>query len=104
MAKSKSKERTKKEKIAEKQISLKQEPKWMPFAKHFGVYIFLMFAAMLYFKPVAFEGKSLQQHDNQQSMQMLTEYTDYKDNQNHIIRWTNQIFGGMPTSIMINQK
>lgn len=89
-------------KVAAQQTELKEGSKISPIILHFGAYLFLLLAAMLYFKPIAFDGMSLQQHDNQQSIQMQAEIIDYRDNKNQRINWTNQLFGGMPTSIMSN--
>lgn len=88
-----------KNKTATAPQSALQESKKMSPLFHLGAYVFLLIAAMLYFKPIAFDGKSLQQHDNQQSIQMQKEIIDYQE-QGQNIRWTNQLFGGMPTSII----
>lgn len=71
--------------------------------QHIGAYLIMLIIAMVYFKPAAFDGKSLNQHDNVQAIAMQSEITAYKKAQNgHEIRWTNQYFGGMPTSLMRN--
>jgi hypothetical protein len=105
MSKRKSRTTEKEDKrVVEKQtLPARNENKWMPWVKHLAVYVFLLIASMLYFKPAAFEGKSLQQHDNQQSIQMQTESTQYRESNDYHIRWTNQLFGGMPTAIYYNQ-
>lgn len=103
MAKGNSKEekrRKKEEQATQTQKLYSSTPGWMPFAKHLGAYVFLLIAAMLYFKPVAFNGKTLQQHDNLQAYQMQTEITNYRAVEGGTINWTNQYFGGMPTAIM----
>ena len=38
-----------------------------PLFRHIGAYAVILIAAMLYFKPVAFDGKALGQHANLQS-------------------------------------
>jgi len=101
--KSKTKEKEARKVVEEQKPLARNEKKWIPWVKHLGVYIFLLLAAMLYFKPAAFEGKSLQQHDNQQSVQMQTESTEYRERDGYHIRWTNQLFGGMPTAIYYSQ-
>ncbi len=68
--------------------------------KHLGAYVILLLVSMLFFKPIAFDGKSLRQHDNVQALQMQKEILDYKAEENRIIRWTNSMFGGMPTAIL----
>ena len=68
--------------------------------KHIGAYIVLLLVALLYFKPVAFDGMSLQQHDNLQAIQMQKEINDYRA-VGQKIKWTNQYFGGMPTTLMV---
>ncbi|MGH1335765.1 MAG: hypothetical protein ACRBFS_06520 [Aureispira sp.] len=71
--------------------------------QHIGAYLILMAIAMVYFKPAAFDGKSLNQHDNVQAGAMQTEIQAYKEAQGGTeIRWTNQYFGGMPTALMRN--
>lgn len=71
-------------------------------AFHLGAYIILMVVAMLYFKPIAFDGKSLRQNDNIQSSLSQTEITEYREAGEGEIMWTNQTFGGMPTSVVRN--
>lgn len=70
---------------------------WM---KHVAAYVVLLIVAMLYFKPVAFDGKSLRQHDNVQAMAMQTEITKYRAVDGETIKWSNHFFGGMPTAIL----
>ncbi len=71
--------------------------------QHIGAYLILLIIAMIYFKPAAFDGKTLNQHDNVQAIAMQSEIIDYKEKQNgKEIRWTNQYFGGMPTALMRN--
>jgi hypothetical protein len=71
--------------------------------QHLGAYFILLVISMLYFKPAAFDGKSLNQHDNVQAIAMQSEIMAYKEAQDgKEIRWTNQYFGGMPTALMRN--
>lgn len=59
--------------------------------------IFLVFT-LAYFKPAVFDGKSFQQHDNQQATGMQKEIQEYrKQDPNQVLLWTNQAFLGMPT-------
>jgi len=92
-------------KKSKKKASTKKKttsPKSMPiWAKHIGAYVILLLAAMLYFRPIAFEGKSLQQHDNLLATATHTEMQEYQK-EGQQIRWTNQLFGGMPTTLMSN--
>ena len=73
-----------------------------PFFKHIAAYIIILFAAMLYFKPVAFEGKALGQHDNLQAKGLYTESQNYLDNGDRIF-WTNQFFCGTPLNVSHNR-
>jgi hypothetical protein len=68
--------------------------------KHLAAYLVLLVVTMLYLKPVAFDGMSLQQHDNVQAVYQQKEIIDYQEKQGTVIRWTNHMFGGMPTAIM----
>lgn len=68
--------------------------------KHLAAYVVLLIVTMLYLKPVAFDGMSLQQHDNVQALYQQKEIIDYQEKQGTVIRWTNHMFGGMPTAIM----
>ncbi|MBL4650137.1 MAG: hypothetical protein JKY03_10425 [Aureispira sp.] len=73
---------------------------WIHWGKHLVAYVILLVVTMLYLKPVAFEGMSLQQHDNVQALYQQKEILDYQKKEGTIIRWTNHMFGGMPTAIM----
>jgi hypothetical protein len=64
---------------------------------HVAIYIILMLAAFIYFKPVAFDGKSLREHDNVQARGMQAECHKYEKLEKKGINWTNQAFLGMPT-------
>lgn len=68
--------------------------------KHLAAYLILLLVTMFYLKPVAFDGMSLQQHDNVQALYQQKEIIDYQEKQGTVIRWTNHMFGGMPTAIM----
>lgn len=97
----------KNEKILEKTKTTNQEGVKSPSAsplihwgKHIAAYAILLVVTMLYLKPVAFDGMSLQQHDNVQALYQQKEILDYQEKQGTIIRWTNHMFGGMPTAMM----
>ena len=62
----------------------------------------LLIAAMIYFRPVAFEGKSLKQDDNFQSVALQTELKQYMEKDGTSIKWTNSVYGGIPLGYMIN--
>ena len=64
---------------------------------HVAIYFILLLAAFLYFKPVAFDGKSLGEQDNIQARGMQAEAQKYLKAENKVINWTNQVFLGMPT-------
>lgn len=59
--------------------------------------IFLISAAYV---PEAFEGKQLQQSDITQYKGAAAELTDYRNNKDEIILWTNSQFCGMPTYLI----
>ncbi len=73
-----------------------------PLFRHIGAYAVILIAAMLYFKPVAFDGKALGQHDNLQSTGLQTEFLQYQK-KGETIKWTNQFFGGSPMNLIQNQ-
>ena len=73
---------------------------WMPITKHLGAYIFLLIVAMVYFKPVAFDGKALVHAKNEQAVLMQTEMLQHQVHHHNKPRWTNQCFGGMPTHVL----
>jgi len=81
----------------EKIVSTSPLIRW---GKHLAAYVVLLIVTMLYLKPVAFDGMSLQQHDNVQALYQQKEIIDYQEKQGTVIRWTNHMFGGMPTAIM----
>ena len=72
-----------------------------PFLKTALPYIFaLVFFAVLsvgYFVPDIFQGKELLQGDVQQGTAIGKELTDYRAEHGERTRWTNSLFGGMPT-------
>lgn len=86
-------------KLQELEATPNPKKQWL---QHIGAYFLLLAIAMVYFKPAAFDGKSLQQHDNVQAIAMQSEIIKYGE-QGEKIRWTNQYFGGMPTSLMSGQ-
>lgn len=77
-----------------------------PLVQKVGLHIFsilvLLIAAMIYFRPVAFEGKSLKQDDNFQSVALQTELKQYMEKDGTRIKWTNSVYGGIPLVYMIN--
>lgn len=92
---------TNKEKRVQESVTVDSPLKrWM---KHLGAAIILVIVAMLYFKPIAFEGMSLQQHDNVQAVYQHQEIRDYQQKEGNTIRWTNQAFGGMPTAVICSK-
>ena len=58
------------------------------------LFIFLSFA---YFMPADLQGRILYQHDSSAGRGMGHEASVYRDQTGEISRWTNSIFGGMPT-------
>lgn len=92
----------KNKKITDKKQETTSTSLLFKFGKHLVAYVVLLLVTMLYFKPVAFDGLSLQQHDNVQAMYQQKEILDYQKEQGTIIRWTNHMFGGMPTTMIRN--
>lgn len=93
---------SKKKPIKTQSLEATPDPKrqWL---QHIGAYLILLVIAMFYFKPAAFDGKILSQHDNLQAIAMQSEILNYKKVQEgKEIHWTNQYFGGMPTALMRN--
>lgn len=64
---------------------------------HIAVVLALLIAAVLYFKPVAFDGKTLGEHDNVQARAMQAELFKYQEKDGKVPKWTNQVFVGMPS-------
>ncbi len=58
------------------------------------LFIFLSFA---YFMPADLQGRILYQHDSSAGRGMGHEASVYREQTGEISRWTNSIFGGMPT-------
>ncbi len=59
--------------------------------------LLLAVVAIFFFSPDAVEGRVLQQHDMQQGMANGHETQIYTEETGHIPRWTDALFGGMPT-------
>lgn len=92
---------SKKKKVIDKKSSKKATKTNFPtWAKHLCAYVVLLVVAMFYFKPITFDGMSLQQHDNIQAAQIQTEIANYRLKEKHNVGWTNHIFGGMPTILL----
>ncbi|EJF53863.1 hypothetical protein SapgrDRAFT_2187 [Saprospira grandis DSM 2844] len=64
---------------------------------HFAIVAILLFAAILYFKPVALDNKSLPESDNSQARGMQAEIQKYKKAEGDAPLWTDQVFVGMPS-------
>jgi len=64
---------------------------------HFAIVTVLLFAAILYFKPVALDNKSLPESDNSQARGMQAEIQKYKKQEGAAPLWTDQVFVGMPS-------
>ena len=63
------------------------------------VFVVLLFAAIsfTYFYPADIEGRILYRHDSSAGRGMGEESRQYKERTGEITRWTNSVFGGMPT-------
>ena len=59
----------------------------------------LMFAVIsfVYFCPAVPEGRILSQHDSVAGIGAGQEHSEYHKRTGKVTRWTNSIFGGMPT-------
>ena len=60
-----------------------------------AIFSFLIIS-FVYFSPV-FDGKELVGHDTQSFKGMSKEILDYNENNDDAAKWTNSMFGGMPT-------
>ncbi|MGQ9847962.1 MAG: YfhO family protein, partial [Bacteroidales bacterium] len=69
--------------------------------KYFLPIIAFLIIAFAYFSPVL-QGKKLQQSDVINYYGMSKEATDYYEKTGEIALWTNSMFGGMPTYLIIN--
>ncbi|MDX2195093.1 MAG: YfhO family protein [Cytophagales bacterium] len=75
-----------------------------PYLHH--IYIIIAFAiiVMIYFSPLIFQGKKINQHDIVQFQGMVKEISDLREKYHEEPYWTNAMFGGMPnTLINMNQ-
>lgn len=63
---------------------------------HLIAVIVLMLVSAIYFAPNAFNGKVLQQPDNDKARAMQTELRQYTEKEGKSPLWTNSPFGGMP--------
>ena len=59
--------------------------------------VFFIVLSVSYFAPATFEGRVLFQHDSRESVGAGVEAQDYLRRTGERTRWTNAIFGGMPT-------
>lgn len=59
--------------------------------------LLLAVVAFMFFFPDAMEGRVLQQHDIQQGLANGHEGQVFKEATGESTRWTNSLFGGMPT-------
>lgn len=66
------------------------------FLPHLIAVVVLMFVSAVYFAPNAFNGKVLQQPDNDKARAMQTESVEYLEKEGKAPLWTNSPFGGMP--------
>ena len=59
--------------------------------------VFFILLSVSYFAPATFEGRVLFQHDSRESVGAGVEAQEYHRRTGERTRWTNAIFGGMPT-------
>lgn len=62
-----------------------------------GSVIIMALVAVIYFYPDDVSGNTLSQHDMQQGAANGHEIAEYAEQTGHDARWTNSLFGGMPT-------
>ena len=67
---------------------------------HLIAIITFLIVTILYFKPVFFEHKSLNQHDIKQWEGGAKELLDYRNSTNEEALWTNSMFSGMPAYLI----
>ena len=66
-------------------------------AEAFWIVLFAVIA-LVYFYPADFDGRRLTRHDNGAADGLGVEINQYRDNHDgETPRWTNSVFGGMPT-------
>lgn len=73
---------------------MKDFKKWLPDVVAVVVFVVLSVA---YFFPSDFEGRILYQHDTSAGAGAGQEAKEYFDKTGERTRWTNALFGGMPT-------
>lgn len=67
---------------------------YLPHVK--AVVIFLLIS-VLYFSPEVFQNKTVLGHDSRTGAAMSKDVSEYHKNQGELSRWTERMFGGMPT-------
>ena len=67
-----------------------------PLLPHLAVVLFFILINVIYFKPVFFEGKQIEQGDITNFKGMSKEIVDYREKTGDEPLWTNSMFGGMP--------
>lgn len=67
------------------------------FAPHIASVLVFLAAALLFLKPIAFDGKSFPELDNTRARGMQVEWKQYKKETGEHILWTQSAFAGMPT-------
>ena len=71
---------------------------WLPKAlPHFIAVVVMFLTASMLFSPSMFEGKVLRQGDIQNNIGMSKEARDYQRSEGEVPKWTDSMFGGMPT-------
>lgn len=78
--------------MKEKYIQLLKHGRWDMLA--IGVFLLISF---VYFMPAVIEGRVIAQHDNIAFIGAGQEVVDYRNQTGETSRWTNSLFGGMPT-------
>ena len=67
---------------------------------HVVAIVLFLLVTIIYFKPVFFDHKSLNQHDILQSIGASKEIADYRERTGDEALWTNSMFSGMPAYLI----
>jgi Bacterial membrane protein YfhO len=74
------------------------ENSWIKNLLPHGIAVAIMLAvSFVFFSPIVFDGKVLQQPDNQKAAASQTEVNKFRNETGKSPFWTNSFFGGMPT-------
>ena len=69
-------------------------------APHLIAIVAFVLVTVLFFKPIFFDNKTLQQHDIQQFLGSAKSITDYREETGEEALWANKMFSGMPAYLV----